>query len=280
MVLIALLAPLSQFLDECSLFARRAQIQKPIRFLDFEYADGRMPVAMTSAGQVYYLGYDQVGSLKVVTDAAGTVVKRVDYDSFGNILSDSNPSFTAPFGFAGGLHDKDTGLVRFGARDYDPATGKWTAKDPIDFWGGDLSLYAYSLLDPVNNFDANGFSAEGLLLGSVVGTALADIFGIEWLPCTFRPFKAPLHLYLGVRGALYIPSLGAAAVSVPIFGPVMAVSVAGLTGWLIGSGINDIYEAISGDSLGEDLYDWLYGQGPYSQYNPSEGNIYDNWPPL
>jgi len=30
--------------------------------------------------------------------------------------------------------------VRFGARDYDPMTGKWTAKDPVDFAGGDLNL--------------------------------------------------------------------------------------------------------------------------------------------
>jgi len=32
----------------------------------FEYAGGRMPVAMTMAGARYYLGYDQVGSLRVV----------------------------------------------------------------------------------------------------------------------------------------------------------------------------------------------------------------------
>ncbi|MCB9610787.1 MAG: hypothetical protein H6716_29655, partial [Polyangiaceae bacterium] len=35
-----------------------------------------------------------------------------------------------PFGFAGGIHDADTGLVRFGARDYDAVTGRWTSKDP------------------------------------------------------------------------------------------------------------------------------------------------------
>jgi RHS repeat-associated protein len=37
--------------------------------------------------------------------------------------------FTVPFGFAGGLQDKDTGLVRFGYRDYDPDVGRWTAKE-------------------------------------------------------------------------------------------------------------------------------------------------------
>ena len=124
----------------------------------FEYADARMPLAMTKDGVTYYLGYDQVGTLKVVADASGTVVKRIEYDTFGNILSDSDASFAVPFGFAGGLCDKDTGLVRFGYRDYDPETGRWTAKDPILFAGGDTDLYGYCLNDPVNLLDPFGLS--------------------------------------------------------------------------------------------------------------------------
>jgi len=52
----------------------------------FLYADGRMPVAMEKGGATYYLTYDQVGSLRAVADASGNVVKRIDYDSFGNII--------------------------------------------------------------------------------------------------------------------------------------------------------------------------------------------------
>ncbi len=122
----------------------------------FEYADGRMPVAMTAGGATYYLGYDQVGSLRTVSDADGSVVKEISYDSFGTILSDSNPALAVPFGFAGGLHDRDTGLVKFGFRDYDPAIGRWVAKDPIFFAGGDVDLYGYVLGDPVNAFDPLG----------------------------------------------------------------------------------------------------------------------------
>ena len=122
----------------------------------FEYADGRMPVAMTSGGATYYLTYDQVGSLKAVADSAGNVVKRIDYDSFGNIIGDTDPLFDMPFSFAGGLHDRDTELVRFGYRDYDPDTGRWTVKDPILFAGGDTDLFGYCLNDPVNKVDYFG----------------------------------------------------------------------------------------------------------------------------
>jgi len=51
------------------------------------------------------------------------------------------------------LYDKETKLVHFGYRDYDPYTGKWTAKDPIGFEGGDSNLYGYVLGDPVNLVD-------------------------------------------------------------------------------------------------------------------------------
>jgi len=122
----------------------------------FEYADGRMPVSMDSEGSTYYLTYDQVGSLRIVADASGNVVKRIDYDSFGNIIDDTDPAFEVPFGFAGGLHDRDTGLVRFGYRDYDPYVGRWTAKDPIFFDGGDTDLYGYVLNDPINLVDPKG----------------------------------------------------------------------------------------------------------------------------
>lgn len=61
-----------------------------------------------------------------------------------------------PFGFAGGLYDADTGLVRFGARDYDALTGRWTSKDPILFGGGQANLYAYVGNDPINRIDPSG----------------------------------------------------------------------------------------------------------------------------
>jgi RHS repeat-associated protein len=77
-----------------------------------------------------------------------------------------------PFGFAGGVWDPLTGLLRFGARDYDPQTGRWTARDPILFWGHSPNLYAYAFLDPVNFIDPDG---ENPLLAALpaAGAAIA-----------------------------------------------------------------------------------------------------------
>jgi len=115
-----------------------------------------VPEYMIKSGVTYRIISDHLGSPRLVVDVAtGNVAERIDYDEFGNITQDTNPGFQ-PFGFAGGLYDRDTGLVRFGARDYDPVTGRWTAKDPILFAAGDTNLYGYVLNDPINLTDAAG----------------------------------------------------------------------------------------------------------------------------
>ena len=73
------------------------------------------------------------------------------------MTEDTNPGLL-PFGFAGGMYDGETGLVRFGARDYDAETGRWTSKDPILFAGGDANLYGYVANDPINGLDPSGLS--------------------------------------------------------------------------------------------------------------------------
>ena len=78
------------------------------------------------------------------------------------MLGDSAPGFQ-PFGFAGGLGEGATGLVRFGTRDYDPMNGRWTAKDPIRFEGELSNLYAYAGSDPINANDPAGLAPWALI---------------------------------------------------------------------------------------------------------------------
>jgi RHS repeat-associated protein len=140
----------------------------------FVYAGGHVPVYLIQGGVNYRIITDQVGSVRLVVNANdGSIVQRLDYDSFGNVLQDTNPGLQ-PFGFAGGLQDPDTGLVLFGARDYDPLTGRWTAKDPLLFGGDDTNLYRYANNNPINLADPNGTdfwdNAHGFLMGIGEGT--------------------------------------------------------------------------------------------------------------
>jgi RHS repeat-associated protein len=108
----------------------------------------------TSAGTFRILS-DHLGSPRLIVNASsGAVVEEIDYDEFGNVTNDTAPG-TIPFGFAGGLYDKDTGLVRFWARDYDPHVGRWTSKDPTRFGGGP-NFYVYASNDPIDRVDPLG----------------------------------------------------------------------------------------------------------------------------
>jgi len=101
----------------------------------------------------------------VINSQTGVIVQAQSFDAFGNIENQSG-SVLVPFGFAGGLTDRDTDLIRFGARDYDPQTGRWTSKDPIRFDGGDGNLYRYVKNDPINKIDTTGnFVGIGIAIG-------------------------------------------------------------------------------------------------------------------
>ncbi len=119
---------------------------------------------MVKGGNTYRFVTDQLGSVRLVVNVStGNIAQRIDYDAWGKVLADTNPGFQ-PFGFAGGLYDPDTGLVRFGARDYEAETGRWTSKDPILLDGGQANLYLYVGGDPVNRLDPEGlddFAFEG-----------------------------------------------------------------------------------------------------------------------
>ena len=138
----------------------------------FLYGDKpNVPEAMVKNGVTYRILADQLGRGRLVTDLSGNVIQQMDYDAWGLVVNDTNPGFQ-PFGFAGGWYDSDTSLVRFGARDYDAHTGRWTTKDPIVFGGGLTSLYAYVGGEPVNQTDPSGL--QGIPIGPILGVGLSE----------------------------------------------------------------------------------------------------------
>lgn len=118
----------------------------------------------------------------IVDVSKGKIVDESISSAFGEITLDFK-KFLTPFGFAGGLYDRDTGLVHFGAREYDPQVGRWISKDPIGFAGGDANLFGYVLNDPVNFIDPGGLTGlgssigRGVVSGVAVGAAVGIAFG-------------------------------------------------------------------------------------------------------
>jgi RHS repeat-associated protein len=184
--------------------------QDPVAQLDgnnqlvsqFIYGSGASPDYMVTGGVTYRIFFDHLGSPRLVVNTSnGQIVQRMDYDEFGNVINDTNPGFQ-PFGFAGGLYDQDTKLVRFGARDYDPATGRWTAKDPILLRGGDTNFYGYVLNDPINLFDPSGLEGQDCTCPKQQSVFKNFIGGfVDAYVRDFNPFLGPLpYIASGIAG--------------------------------------------------------------------------------
>ena len=169
-----------------------------------------------ATGDGYRFIADPRGSLRAVVDPSGNIVQRTEYDPFGVILDEHLDTGFArvPFGFAGGIHEPLTGLVRFGARDYEPATGRWTAKDPLLFGGGQTNLYVYVDGDPVNRLDPSGAFWIGLAFS-------AGSSGVSNALYNRNSISPGAAFASGLLGGIAGAGVGAAATFMlaPILGP-------------------------------------------------------------
>ncbi|PFH46745.1 hypothetical protein AMATHDRAFT_183039 [Amanita thiersii Skay4041] len=127
---------------------------------------------------VQYYQHDALGSTIAVFDSDGNVLTYYDYDAFGNATPSTPANATARYTYCGKQLIGD--LYYFGARFYDPNTGRFLTLDPFAIHLDGLSpssfnRYAFSINDPINYIDWNGldpvpiwhwFADMGLILSS------------------------------------------------------------------------------------------------------------------
>ena len=156
----------------------------------FLYSAGKMPVQMIRGNTAYLLVADYLGSLRAVVRLLdGEIMQSMEYDEFGRVIVDDvvNGFERVPFGYAGGLYDRGTGLVRFGAREYDAQAGRWVSKDPVGLGAGS-NVYEYCGDDPADCVDPVGLS--GMLTLWVLDHPSAFQWGHVFV--TFQPDGSPV----------------------------------------------------------------------------------------
>jgi RHS repeat-associated protein len=142
-----------------------------------------VPDYMVKEGTTYRLVTNHLGSVLMVVDiTTGEVVQELTYDDFGVVMRDTRPGWQ-PFGYAGGQYDATTGLVHFGAREYDAESGRWTTKDPSGLVGA-VNTYEYVENDPINWIDPIGLfklpaNPDGLPSDWTIDTTHRDPNGIR-----------------------------------------------------------------------------------------------------
>ena len=120
---------------------------------------------LTVGGSVEYPLLDGLGSVRHLTDAAGTVILSRSYDAYGNVRLTIGMGATR-LGYTGEMQDPASGLVYLRARHYQPTLGRFLQRDSFDgFIQGPQSLnrYVYAEGNPVVYVDPSGhYSVEEL----------------------------------------------------------------------------------------------------------------------
>ncbi|WOB50889.1 hypothetical protein NYR97_05735 [Xanthomonas hydrangeae] len=110
-----------------------------------------------TGGRTYFLT-DQLGSTRLLTNAAGNAVQRYEYDPYGT-TAQSSAAYTNPYQYTG--REKDaSGLYYYRARYYRPQWGRFISEDPIGLAGG-INYHAYVGGNPVIFSDPFGLARFG-----------------------------------------------------------------------------------------------------------------------
>lgn len=119
-------------------------------------------VANSASGEnsIIFHHHDHLSGTSVSTDRDGNVVEVVDYYPFGDVRIDEKATgYKNNYKFTGKELDLRTNLYYYGARYYDPVTGRFISPDP---WEGDLAnpqtlnKYSYVTNNPLKYVDPTG----------------------------------------------------------------------------------------------------------------------------
>lgn len=109
----------------------------------------------------YDVAYDGNGNVAALVSAAdGTLGAVYEYDLYGQVLRrEGTESADSPFRFGTYYTDRESGLIYYGHRYYDPTQGRFINRDPAEEAGG-LNLYGYVGNSPSNRWDYLGMGED------------------------------------------------------------------------------------------------------------------------
>jgi len=146
------------------------------------YTLGGRVIAQATGGVKRWVHSDHLGSVRLVTSAAGTVVNRYRYSAFGAQTTVAAGAFNDR-GFGGQVTDPEAGLVYMNARYYDPALAHFvTADTVIPELGNPQShnRYAFALNNPISNVDPTGHVPVAVAFVAAITATTLEVAVVAW----------------------------------------------------------------------------------------------------
>ncbi|MBF0387924.1 MAG: RHS repeat protein [Candidatus Omnitrophica bacterium] len=133
----------------------------------------------TDPGRVYYFHYDCQGGVQDITDVNGNDTGDYGYDAFGRDNKHSGIAGSNVYKFSTKEWEGYAGLYYFGARYYEPETGRWLTPDPLGMADG-FNKYLYLHNDPVNFLDPLGLLSIAYNAGAHAPVTAGVAVGGNW----------------------------------------------------------------------------------------------------
>jgi RHS repeat-associated protein len=130
-------------------------------FYEYAFFNGQRVARRDYQNNVDYYFADHLGSARVVTNSAGTILDDSDFYPFGGERAVVTPSSGNSYLFTGKERDSESGLDNFGGRYFGSSIGRLMSLDPtnqgVDFYYPQTwNRYAYALDNPLSIVDNNG----------------------------------------------------------------------------------------------------------------------------
>jgi RHS repeat-associated protein len=164
---------------------------------------------VVTPAMTHYVAYDGNGNITGLVNAStGDYSALYEYDPFGQTIRITGTmAKNNPFRFSTKYTDDATDMVYYGYRYYNPSTGRWLSRDPIEELGG-IHLYAFVGNDTFNAVDVLGMAIcrqirwttewaplEEWQYQHSVKQRVWDIISLISSPVGFIPTELWMHIY-------------------------------------------------------------------------------------
>ena len=118
----------------------------------------------TTKEETFFYHSDHLGSTSYITDDKANITQYDAYLPYGELLVDEHSSSEdLPYKFNGKQFDDETGLYYYGARYLNPMTSLWYGVDPLAEKFLSVSVYCYTMCNPINLIDEDGLFPKQLI---------------------------------------------------------------------------------------------------------------------
>jgi cell well associated rhsD protein len=191
------------------------KVEDELVLMDMGFSKGRFVFNGASDPVTNYHVRDHLGSVRAIVNEGGNVIEESNYHPFGTRWEDySRPTTDNRYRYNGKETLEFLGFPYsdYGARMYDPLTGRWLHLDPLAASFLDTTPFAFCGNNPINKIDPDGRAWGWLIKGGIRVAKGAIAAGVD-MAAQVQVARADGASYREAFGSVDYTSVGASFIA-------------------------------------------------------------------